>query len=230
MLANKSFLGVIPARGGSKGIPGKNLLQLHGRSLLERAFIQASGSKFLDRVILSSEDPEIQALSRQIGLEVPFTRPEMLARDDSSSIDVVRHALNSIDEKFDFVVLLQVTSPLRISSDIDECISLCVRNHAPACVSVVESEMSPDMLFTLTDKSMLVSQETSDFLRPRRQDRETYFFPNGAVYVADAKWIMKETHFISARSLAYVMPKRRSIDLDDVEDWDLIQLLSDDLD
>jgi CMP-N,N'-diacetyllegionaminic acid synthase len=226
MLESKTILGVIPARGGSKGLPGKNLFELEGKTLLEWTFSHAKGSQYLDRVVLSSEDQAIQSAARQIGLEAPFSRPTRLAMDDSSSIDVIRHALVSLDTHYDFVVLLQVTSPLRTSIDIDRCVELCIENSAPACISVVKSEMPPELLFTITDNHLLHKSRYRSPLKARRQERDQYFFPNGAVYVANSRWIMQEPHFISDQTLAYVMPKTRSFDLDEIEDWELIRKLA----
>ena len=220
-----SVLAIIPARGGSKRLPGKNLLAIDGVTLLERTLRQAQQSRYIDRIILSSEDPSIQRQALKIGLEVPFSRPVELATDDSSSIDVVRHALKSIKKVYDLVVLLQVTSPLRSSEDIDRCIERCVNTPAPACVSVVASNTRPDLMFSLERDDVFDVKGFSWLKKSSNSPKGGLFVPNGAVYVAKSSWIMKAPHFLSSESVAYIMPKIRSFDLDDEEDWAVISKL-----
>ena len=226
MFEDKKILAIIPARAGSKGIHRKNLLKLEGQTLLERTFLQAKQSRYLDRIILSSENFEIQQVAKSINLEVPFNRPISLAGDQASSMDVVRHAIEEIGEAYDYIVLLQVTSPLRVSEDIDNCVELCVRSEARSCVSVVSSNVSPELMFTLTAQReiSLVDKVVAGDIR--RQASEQFFYPNGAVYIAESKWLAKAPHFISSDAVAYEMPRMRSFDLDEQEDWEIIQKLT----
>jgi len=127
MINNKTILTIIPARGGSKGVKRKNVRNLAGKPLIAWTIEAAKNSKYLDRVVLSSEDKEIIKIAKEYGCEVPFVRSKELAKDDTPGIDVVLHALNMIRERYNYVVLLQPTSPLRTECHIDECIELCVK-------------------------------------------------------------------------------------------------------
>lgn len=147
MIGNLRVLAVITARGGSKGLPRKNILPLLGRPLIAWTVEAARASRYLDRIVLSSDDEQIQAAARDAGCEIPFTRPTHFALDSTSSVEVLEHALTHLPG-FDLLVLLQPTSPLRQGTDIDACIERCAQ-EAPAVVSVVESEKSPHWMFSL---------------------------------------------------------------------------------
>ena len=151
MIGEKSVLGLIMARGGSKGLPRKNLRQIGGKPMIAWTVEAGKQSQCIDRLILSSEDEEIIDTVRQLECEIPFVRPESLATDASSPVDVIRHALESLPEKYDYLVLLQPTSPLRIASDIDRCVELCYQKKAPACVTITESEKTPYWMYELLE-------------------------------------------------------------------------------
>src|SRR5271157_3678171 len=142
MIQNQSVLALIPARGGSKGVPRKNLREIAGKPLIAWAIEAGRQSRYIDRLILSSEDPEIMAQARSWGCEVPFVRPAELARDDTPGMEPVLHALTALPEEYDYVVVLQPTSPLRLAEDIDGCLETCLRQEAPACVTVAEVDQS----------------------------------------------------------------------------------------
>ena len=143
MIGGQSVLGLIPARGGSKGVPGKNLRTVGGKPLIAWTVSAAHRAKTLDRVILSTDDAEIAEVARAYDCDVPFMRPAELATDDAAMLDVVRHAIRSLEETYDYVVLLQPTSPLRTAGDIDAAVELCHGDQAATCVSVCEPEKSP---------------------------------------------------------------------------------------
>lgn len=224
MLDGMKVLGIIPARGGSKGIPGKNIAELAGKPLLGWTIDAARESKYLDRIILSSDDPEIQAVARSFGCDVPFTRPPGLATDESPTIDTVCHAIQMI-RGYDYVVLLQPTSPLRNAGDIDECIELCIRSKAGSCVSVTEVSASPHWMFwvdpTLTLRPILGKK--SPYLR--RQDAPPAYVLNGAVYVSATERLLRERSLICDSPLAYVMPRERSLDIDEPLDLEIVSAL-----
>ena len=142
-------LGIIPARGGSKGMPKKNIRPLLNKPLIAWTIEQALKSKYIDRVVVSTDDPAIARLAKKHGADVPFMRPDKLATDKAKSIDVVSHALLSLPEKYDYVVLLQPTSPLRTADDIDACVKLCMSKGGNSCVSVTESEKNPHWMYSL---------------------------------------------------------------------------------
>lgn len=222
MIDGLRVLAVITARGGSKGLPRKNVLPLAGRPLIAWTVEAALASEYLDRVVLSSDDPEIQAVAREAGCEVPFSRPAGLALDTTPSMDVLEHALEMLPG-FDLVVLLQPTSPLRSTEDIDSCIARCAR-EAPAVVSVVELDKSPHWMFTL-EPSGRMTRLLSGPIPARRQDAPPVFVLNGAVYVARTLWLRQHRSFLAQETLAWVMPKERSVDIDTRLDMATAELL-----
>ena len=224
MIEGRRVLGLVPARGGSRGVPGKNIVPLGGRPLIAWTAAAAAGSAWLDRVVLSSDDPTILAAGRDAGLEVPFTRPADLARDDTPAMDVVLHALDALDEPFDLLVLLQPTSPLRTAADIDACIERVVAG-APCCVSVTEPSHSPAWMFTLGGGDRLDRLIPEMALPARRQELPPVFALNGAVYVAEVSWLRRTRSFIADGTVGYAMPADRSVDLDDGLDLALLEVL-----
>lgn len=218
MIGGRSVLGLIVARGGSKGVPGKNILVVGGRPLIQWSIDAARRSRSIDRLILSSDDPSIMDAARQAGCDVPFRRDAALATDDASSIDVVVDALDRVPG-YDIVVLLQPTSPLRTAADIDEAIELLVSSGAPSCVSICEADVHPYWMFRRAENGRL-----SQFASPpggmpqRRQDLPTAWSLNGAVYVADCEWLRKSRTFVTPETVGYPMPADRSLDIDTAED------------
>ena len=228
MIAGLSVLGLITARGGSKGLPGKNLRKLGGRTLIARTVDAARGATCLDRLILSSDDAEIIAAAIAVGCEVPFIRPEHLSCDEARSIDVVRHALDTLPERYDLMVLLQPTSPLRTAEDIDGTVRLCVEAGAPSCVSVCPPDKPPQWTYAMDARGALRAVVPAQEGEARRQDLPSAYAINGAVYAARVPWLLEHESFVGPGTLGYVMPKARSIDIDDeldlviaeaVEDW-----------
>ena len=210
---------MIPARGGSKGLPGKNILRVDGRPLLAWSVDAAKGSRCIDRVVLSSDDDAIIAAARECGCEVPFRRPDMLASDTATSIDVVLHALDALPDH-DVVVLLQPTSPLRTSADIDAACEIFAASSAPSCVSVSPVEQSPYWMYRLHGGQVLRPIIETPSGVTRRQDLPPVYALNGAIYIADADWLRQSRTFIARDSVGYVMPAKRSIDIDTAADFE----------
>lgn len=212
-------LGVIPARGGSKGVPGKNIRVVAGRPLIAYTIDAARGSKLLTHVIVSTEDRRISEVARAHGVEV-LDRPVELAADDTPGVLPVLHALERYPG-YDYVVLLQPTSPLRSTDDIDGALRECIQARAPACVSVCESAEQPYWMYHL-DAQRRMRSVLSDPARTgvRRQDLPPVYILNGAVYVARCDWLAVARAFVSAETRAYVMPAERSHDID--TDTDLL--------
>jgi len=225
MIDNKRVLAIIPARGGSKGIPRKNIVPLCGKPLIAWTIEAARNSVYLDRCILSSEDPEIIEVARQWGCDVPFVRPAELSSDNTPGIAPVLHALTTLPELYDYVVLLQPTSPLRNSADIDGAIEKVARNGYPACVSVVPVAKGPQWMFHLDARERLVSFLTDTPISTIRQELMSLYLLNGAVYAADVAWLMSTRSFLSPQTAAYVMPEARSVDIDTPLDLRLCELL-----
>ena len=218
MIGGKSVLAIITARGGSKGVPGKNILPVGGRPLIQWTIDAALGSRHVDRLILSSDDPAIIEIALKGGCEVPFQRDPALAGDDASSIDVVIDALQRVPG-YDIAVLLQPTSPLRSSADIDGAIELLESTGAPACVSVRQADDHPYWTFRLGDGCILAHlAEPPDGIPLRRQNLPAAWCLNGAVYVAQVNWFLRERSFLSPQTAGYVMPAERSLDIDTAAD------------
>ena len=218
MSVNPKVLALIPARGGSKGLPRKNVLPVGGRSLIAWTIEAAEKAKCISRVILSSDDDEIIAVAKECGCEVPYKRPEELASDKASSIDVVFHALKEIPG-YDYLLLLQPTSPLRTSEDIDAAFALMLEKQAPACVSVCPVEESPYWMYQLEGQSRLRSVLEMPLEATRRQDLPNVYSLNGAIYIARVDWLLRQRSFMSCDTVGYVMPRERSVDIDTPEDY-----------
>lgn len=217
MIQGKSILAVIPARGGSKGILRKNIREVGGKPLLSWTIDEAKKSDYIDRLIVSTDDEEIAAVARHNGVDVPFLRPKNLAMDDTPGIAPVLHAVEAL-QGYDYVVLLQPTSPLRQVADIDGCIEKCVIEQAKACVSVTLAEKTPYWMYHLSDNGHLKSVINAEKQFFRRQDIPPVFCLNGAVYIAETNWLQKTQSFLEPETVGYVMPQERSIDIDNEMD------------
>lgn len=225
MIQNKRVLGLIPARGGSKGVPGKNVRDFAGKPLIAWTIEAAQKSQYLDRVILSSDDSQIIDIAKEYGCDVPFVRPEALAQDESSALDVILHALETLSESYDMLVLLQPTSPLRSAEDIDSCLEACEKAKAPACVSLKRLEKGLGWMFRLNESGALqkLISEADECLR--RQDSPDFFELNGAVYAAEIDWFLKNRSFTSDETMGYVMPADRSLDIDTELDFKIAEFV-----
>ena len=214
MIHGKSVVAVITARGGSKGLPRKNVLELAGRPLIAWTIAAARASRYLDRFVLSSDDDEIIQVAREWECEVPFLRPATLATDEARSADVLLHALDALGESYDYAVLLQPTSPLRTAEDIDGALRECLRRVAPSCVSVSEPEMSPYWMFRMDADGRLHRLLDDGMAAHRRQNLPPVYALNGAVYVVAVPWFRERRTFVTPETVAYVMPPERSVDVD----------------
>ena len=219
MIAGKTVLAIIPARGGSKGIPRKNIRLLAGKPLIAWTIDEAKKSKYIDRLILSSEDEEIIEVARKYGCEVPFKRPVELAQDDTPGIEPVIHAINTLEEKYDYVVLLQPTSPLRTVEDIDGCIQHCIVKGIPACVSVTEAHQNPCWMYRLDDDMRLNSFVQDGVKINRRQDLPKVYVLNGAIYMAETVFINENKSFLTEETAGYIMSGENSVDIDTEMDF-----------
>jgi CMP-N-acetylneuraminic acid synthetase len=216
------IIGVIPARGGSKDIPGKNIKELAGKPLIAWTIEAALGSTELNRVIVSTDDNNIVHIAKEWGAEVPFIRPENLASDTATSFAVVKHAMGWLEKEEgispEYVMLLQPTSPLRTTEDIRGVIRLREKRNAASVVSVCETINHPYHIKKIKDDGTLENfiKNTPKF--SRRQELPQAFTLNGAVYLNKWETLKQEKKFISGGTLAYIMPQERSIDID--TSWD----------
>jgi N-acylneuraminate cytidylyltransferase/CMP-N,N'-diacetyllegionaminic acid synthase len=219
---NNTFA-LIPARGGSKGIPRKNIKLIAGKPLIVWTIEAALRSSLLRAVVVSTDDPEIADVARQAGAQVPFMRPAELAQDHTPGLDPVLHAISQLPQ-FDSVLLLQPTSPLRTTGDIDGCLNLVMQKKSPSVVSVTEADTHPYWTYCLNaDQTMARFVDAAPIAR--RQDLPTVFALNGAMYFAEVNWLRRSGGLVGTETLAYVMAREHSIDLDTPLDWKFAELL-----
>ena len=230
MYKGKTILGLIPARGGSKGLPRKNIKLLLGKPLIAWTIEQTLASKFLDRVIVSTDDKEIAEISKKYGAEIPFMRPKELAEDNAKGIEVVLHAIdwfreNDKRKQYDLIMLLQPTSPLRKSEDIDKAIELLFLKEAKAIVSVCEVDHHPLWGNTLPEDGCMKDFIRREVMNKNRQELPIFYRLNGAIYLAYCNYIKERKSFFGEKTFSYIMPRERAIDIDNEIDFELAQIL-----
>ena len=217
------ILALIPARGGSKGIPGKNIRLFAGKPLLAWTILAAQSCPLISDIVVSTDDARIADTALEWGALVPFMRPADLARDDTPGIAPVMHAL-SVLPGYDYVLLLQPTSPLRSTEDISECILMALRLNADSIVSVCESAVHPYWTYLCNDRGELRPVVKTPPIA-RRQDLPEVFCLNGAMYLSRVDWLIKSAAFVTSATLGIKMPKERSIDIDTPLDWKIAELM-----
>ncbi len=222
-------LGIVPARGGSKGIPGKNVRPLGGKPLLVHTAEAALAARLLSRVVLTTDDERIAEVGRGCGLEVPFLRPAELAMDDTPTLPVLQHAVAELEktgDRFDAVCLLQPTSPFRRAGDIDGCIELLESAGLDAVVSVlpVPPEHNPHWVYFREGDGLLRLATGEDQPIPRRQELPPAFHRDGSVYVTRRNVLM-EGNSLYGRRLGGYLADSRSVNLDTPADWERAERL-----
>lgn len=224
------ILGLITARGGSKSIPGKNVKLLAGKPLIRWTIDEAMKSSLVSRLVVSTDDDEIERVSLEGGAEVPFRRPAEMAGDASPHIEVIIHALEWLkfeqDYEPDYVLLLQPTSPFRTVIDIDGAIQLAaLRPESEAIVGVSETEHHPFLAKKIEGEGVLEDFVKTDIPYLRRQDLPPAYVINGAIYLNKTESLRKIRKLIPSGTLAYVMPQDRSLDVDTPWDFYLADLI-----
>ncbi len=218
-----SNIALIPARGGSKGIPRKNIKLFNSKPLIYWSIKTALESESIDRVIVSTEDEEIAEISRSFSAEVPFLRPQYFAEDDSLSIDVVLHALRNLSD-VENVLLMQPTSPLRRTVDIEGIFKIRSEFDSDSAVSLTKADKNPDLFFSLdSNKRIKPCSKKIKFL-PRQAYPEKFIL-NGALYLSTIKSLFDNNSFVSSNTIGYIMPKEYSIDIDTQLDWEIGEFL-----
>lgn len=228
MFKNKKILCLMPARGGSKGLPKKNIKLLVGTPLIGWSIEAALDSKYIDKIIVSTDDEKIAGVARKFGAEVPFVRPAYLATSKARMTDVLKHAIDfSVrrGDNFDLVLLLQPTSPLREAKDIDCAIELFFNKKAGAVVSVCEAEHHPWLSGTIPSSLSLRNFIVEKAKNSNRQDLPVYYRLNGAIYLADVNYFRKNNGFMARKTFAYIMPAERSVDIDNKLDFEFAEFL-----
>jgi len=229
MYKNKTFLAIIPARGGSKRLPRKNILDFNGKPLIVHTIEAGLKSNFIDKIIVSSDDEEILSISQKQGV-LTIRRPVELASDTATTFDAIAHTIENTS-KYDYIILLQPTSPLRDEKHIDEAIELLETKGADAVVSVCEMEHSPLWSNTLDDTLSMRGFLRDEVLNKRSQDLDKFYRLNGAIYICKTnKLLEKKSFFFKDNIFAYVMSRECSIDIDEKIDFDIAMVLKKDLD
>lgn len=227
MSSKKRFLGVIPARGGSKGLPRKNITSLCGRPLIHWTIEQAKAAKLLDRVIISTDCPEIAEIARDAGADVPFLRPPELAQDNSSVVDAVVHALGALDESFDGFCLLEPTSPLRKNGDIDAGIQLLVDEweNTDAVISAGEPHLENPYLCKSISPTGYLESIMPQSLTAQRQELPRAYFPYGVFYGLNVQTFLKCRTFYPSRIRPYLVERWQNYEINDVIDLITIEAI-----
>ncbi|MDH4262380.1 MAG: acylneuraminate cytidylyltransferase family protein [Spirochaetia bacterium] len=229
MYEGKTFLAVIPARGGSKRLPGKNIADLGGKPLIAWTIEAAKSCKYIDKVIVSTDDSFISSIAKDFGAETPFVRPRELSTDQASSVDVVNHAINfysSKNQAYDYNVLLQPTSPFRTGRHIKEAIELLNNDKVDGVISVCPVDHSPLWSNTLPDDLSMDNFLKAEIMGKRSQDLPAYYRINGAIYINNVERLINEkTFFFTDLMKAYIMERIVSIDIDESMDLTLARCI-----
>lgn len=224
MIGGKSVLAIVPARGGSKGLPGKNIRPICGKPLIAWSIEKAKKSRYLDMVLVTTDSEEIAEAARQAGAYLPFLRPVELASDTSTTYDAIRHALAYLEsnegKRFDYIVLLEPTSPLREDGDIDLMLEILIEHQSEfdSIISVGEVNEHPSLLKRLDGNRMEpfcpeVAQTS------RRQDNEPAYFPYGVAYIAKTDELLKQNTFYTSRCTYFKIQPYQRYEIDDIHDF-----------
>lgn len=224
MIRNQEVTAIIPVRGGSKGIPGKNLLELAGDTLLERTIKFAAASPRITRTIVTTDDPEMHEIAGRYGVAAPTLRPDHLAGDAATSNDVVTHLIEQAGIGPGLLLLLQVTSPLRTLDDLERMAAAFEAADADAAVSLCRYEGSHPAKMLRIEEGRIAAFMEAKFTGPRQSLPEVYVL-NGAFYLIDRDVFLRENAFIPERSMPFVMESAHSANLDTPEDWQILQAM-----
>jgi N-acylneuraminate cytidylyltransferase/CMP-N,N'-diacetyllegionaminic acid synthase len=232
MIDGKNVLAIIPARGGSKGLPRKNVRIVAGQPLVAWPIQAALGSGYVDRVICSTDDSDIAAAARAAGADVPFMRPAELAGDTASSMAVVIHVLGRLEaagSAFDYVALLEPTSPLTESGDIDSALERlhATREQADSIVGISKVEAAhPEFDVRVDAQGLIAPYLAADFTSlKRRQEIEDLFFLDGSLYISDVGAFRNQGSFYHSRTLGYTMPRWKAFEIDEFVDLVCVEAL-----
>lgn len=229
MKNNKKIMAVIPARKGSKGIKDKNIKLLKGKPLIAYSIEAGLNSKYIDKVIVSTDGEEIANIAKTYGAEVPFLRPKNLSTDTAKTIDAVVHCIDELKKRgeiYDYIVLLQPTQPLRQSWHIDEAIELIFERNEDALVSVSEVRDNPILIRSI-DENGYTKNLLKECSTRRRQDFDIYYRVNGAIYINKINEGFNKSTSLNDNKLAYIMDSSYDVDIDDLNDFKIAELFID---
>lgn len=225
MFDGKTFLAIIPARGGSKGLPGKNIKELCGKPLIAWSIEAGLKSKYVDEIVVSTDSAKIAEISKQYGANVPFLRPIELASDTATTFDAIRHTIDyykhTLHREYDYIVLLEPTSPLREVDDIDNMIEKIISKQEDfdSIVSIGEVHEHPSIMKKIANINYLVPFCESLVMTSRRQDNKVAYFPYGVAYIVKMKSLLSEETFYTQRNTFYKIKRYQCYEIDDIYDF-----------
>ena len=225
-MSDIKFISLIPARSGSKGLIGKNTVNLLGKPLLAWSIEASLNSKYISKTIVSSDDNNILNIAKQFKADT-LMRPKELASDSSTSEAVVEHLLRTLDEEvklYDYLILLQATSPLRDSNDIDDSIKKLLNSNATALISVFKDESKILKAFKENDDGYIEGISNNEYPFSRRQDLPPVYMSNGAIYIIKIAEFLKTKKLFTDKTTLYEMSKEKSLDIDTLEDLEKIKI------
>ncbi|MDP2782323.1 acylneuraminate cytidylyltransferase family protein [Devosia sp.] len=224
MIQGKSFLAIIPARGGSKGLPGKNIKELCGKPLIAWSIEAGLGSQYIDEVMVTTDSEEIAKVAREFGASVPFLRPAPLASDTATTLDAVKHVIDfyqrEFHKSFDYIVLLEPTSPLREEGDLDGMIETIstLGGEYDAIVSLGEVHEHPSIM-KKTVGNAIEPYCKELVMATRRQDNEVAYFPYGVAYIVKTQILLEEKTFYPRRTTHHLIKRFQCYEIDDIYDF-----------
>ncbi len=228
MINGLRVIALIPAQQGSKGLPDKNILDFLGKPLFTRSIESARNSKYVDNILLSTDSPLFAEIGLRFGAIVPFIRPKNISGDYSTTMEVIEHAVNylndNLNETYDLIVLLEPTSPLRTSEDIDNSLEKLISTPgATSLVSIGKAEAQDSTLqFKLSDDNFIkLPKEKTVFNHYRRQDIPANFFLNGNIYISRTNILLEKKTFVHEQTITIQLPKWKTIEIDDEYDYQM---------
>lgn len=229
MIDNKTILSIIPARKGSKGILNKNIKELGGKPLISWTIIEAKKSKFIDRLIITTDSDEIAKIGREEGAEIPFIRPAEISQDNSTATEVILHTLQWFyknDKSYDYFIYLQPTSPLRKVDQIDQALKLIISDErSDSLVSVSAPSKHPYWMKRINNNGFLEDFFKTDKLYNNRQELPQVYTVNGAIYISKWDVFLEDNSFYKGNCLPFIIEGNSSIDLDTIDDWNYAEYM-----
>lgn len=230
MFKDKTFLAIVPARGGSKGLPGKNIKKLCGKPLIAWSIEAGLKSNYIDEIMVTTDSKEIADIAKQYGANVPFLRPDYLASDTATSFDTIKHAIdyykNEKNKVFDYIVLLEPTSPLRKVYDIDNAIENLMNTSADAIVGICKTEdQNPAFLVNKDINNFISGYEHKEMKVLRRQEIKDVYFFEGTIYISKTNILLDKKTFYHENTIGYIVPKFKSLEIDDMDDFIMLEAI-----
>lgn len=225
MYKNKTFLAIIPARHGSKGLANKNIKELCGKPLIAWSIKSGLDSKYIDEVMVTTDSEKIANIAKQYGANVPFLRPKKLASDTATTFSAVKHAVefykNNFQKEFDYIILLEPTSPLREKNDIDNMIKQVVHKEhiADSIISIGEVHEHPSIMKKINSNDSIVAYCENIKITTRRQDNDAAYFPYGVAYISKKESLYKEKTFYTKKNTYYKIKRHQCYEIDDIYDF-----------